>query len=413
MRFRIKNFGPIQDGFPQDEFMDISGVTLFIGSQGAGKSTVAKALSTMIWIEKALVRKDFTSKELQLPGRFKAHFAFHKIKSYFNADSEIEYIGSVYRIAYLGEGNLAIERLHTPEGDTIHIPKIMYVPSERNFLSVVPKPSMVNDLPPSFAVFLDEYEKAKRELTGEIGLPVAASAFSYDKLNDTSWVIRKGNKTRLSEASSGYQSIVPLYLVSSYLAKQLSQKRDQGYKEELLGDYQLSNENLVKLRKEINQLISNTNIDNNVLIAMLNNAVSTYRPSYFINIVEEPEQNLFPDSQLRIFFELLSHVNLNDKNMLIVTTHSPYLINALSLAVACRNIDINKLSEDEKVELGTIVPYASWIDPEAFLIYKLDNDGNISLLENYAGLPSDENYLNEFLGDFNDSFSRILELGDR
>jgi hypothetical protein len=33
-------------------------------------------------------------------------------------------------------------------------------------------------------------------------------------------------------------------------------------------------------------------------------------------------------------------------------------------------------------------------------------------LENIEGIPSDENYLNDILGNFNDDFGRILEMGD-
>ena len=42
-KIRIENFGPIKEGYPHDEgWMDIKKVTIFIGNQGSGKSTVAK-----------------------------------------------------------------------------------------------------------------------------------------------------------------------------------------------------------------------------------------------------------------------------------------------------------------------------------------------------------------------------------
>ena len=123
MKLAIKNFGPITKGFLEDTFMDIPDFTMIIGPQGSGKSTVAKALSTLMWIEKALTRKDFTEKELKLPGRFKSRFDFHNIKSYFSDDSTLEYIGSMYHIAYRGESKLHIERIQSSERASI--PKIM------------------------------------------------------------------------------------------------------------------------------------------------------------------------------------------------------------------------------------------------------------------------------------------------
>ena len=57
-RIRIKNFGPIKEGFthPDSEgWIDIKKVTMFIGNQGSGKSTIAKLISTFMWMEKALL----------------------------------------------------------------------------------------------------------------------------------------------------------------------------------------------------------------------------------------------------------------------------------------------------------------------------------------------------------------------
>lgn len=55
-RIKIKNFGPIINGNQtNDGWIDIKKVTLFIGNQGSGKSTVAKLISTFMWLEKALI----------------------------------------------------------------------------------------------------------------------------------------------------------------------------------------------------------------------------------------------------------------------------------------------------------------------------------------------------------------------
>lgn len=412
MKLNIKNFGPITNGFAE-EFMEIADFTMIIGPQGSGKSSIAKALSTLMWIEKALVRGDFTEKELKRPGRFRARFDYHNIKSYFSDDSTIEYIGSMYHIAYRGESKLHIERVKSSE--FAPIPKIMYVPSERNFISVLPKLSVISDLPQSMASFLDEYDKARKDLNEDLELPIDGVFFSYDRLNDIPWVKRHDNKTRLSQAASGFQSLIPLFLVSNYLAKQYTAKKGSVEKDiaaSLGADSGLSNENLTSIRSKLQELLAN-NSDNTKLINMFNSILTSLIPSYFINIVEEPEQNLFPDTQVKMLFSLLSYRNLNEKNKLIVTTHSPYLLNAISLAVASKNVyDKLDVSSASRKELEGIVPIEASIASEQIRIYKTDDTGNISLLENIDGIPSDENYLNDYLGNFNDDFGRILELGD-
>ncbi len=206
-----------------------------------------------------------------------------------------------------------------------------------------------------------------------------------------------------------------MFLVSNYLAKQYTSKKGSVGKDiaaRLGANGGLSNENLTRIRSEIQELLAKKPNDTR-LINMFNSLLTSLIPSYFINIVEEPEQNLFPDTQIRMLFSLLSYRNLNEKNKLIVTTHSPYLLNAVSLAVASKNVyDRKNVSSTTRRELEGIVPKEASIASEQLRIYKTDAKGNISLLENIDGIPSDENYLNDILGNFNDDFGRILELGD-
>lgn len=62
------------------------------------------------------------------------------------------------------------------------------------------------------------------------------------------------------------------------------------------------------------------------------------KPVCFVNIVEEPEQNLFPSSQQGVLYELLKYANQAAGNKLILTTHSPDSINYLTLAVKANTL---------------------------------------------------------------------------
>ncbi|MEJ7585991.1 MAG: AAA family ATPase [Ferruginibacter sp.] len=131
----------------------------------------------------------------------------------------------------------------------------------------------------------------------------------------------------------------------------------------------------------------------------------------FINIVEEPEQNLFPSSQQQILHSLLKFNNINEGNKLIMTTHSPYLISYLTLAVEASSLQEKIKTTEFKVKVDNIVPPDSTIKPHDLIIYELEEkDGTIKLLGTYKGLPSDENKLNYELGEGNESFAKLLEI---
>ncbi len=408
-KIKIKNFGPIKDGYKNangSEWMDIKKVTVFIGNQGSGKSTVAKLISTMSWIEKSLVRGDFGEKDLTVNNRFKKHCSYQNIINYFKDNTIIEYKGKAYFISYQ-KGNVTIKK-NIENGYSF--PKIMYVPAERNFISSVKNVNTLKGLPKTLYTFSDEFINAIEELKGQIELPINKVKFEYQKLNKLSWIIGYDYKIKLSESSSGFQSFVPLYIVSSFLSGSIKKKNDSTVKE-------ISIDEEKRIRKEIEQILSNPNISNDVKQASLEFLSAKFTYSSFINIVEEPEQNLFPGSQRQLLNSLMEFNNINKDNKLILTTHSPYLISYLTLAVKANSI-FNKLINysDKKPEfylarMNKIVPYKSMVSSTDVVIYELnEQNGKILLLDDYDGLPSDDNQLNERLGESNELFANLLEI---
>ena len=90
-KLQIRNFGPIKNGFNNNgnHKIDIKKVTIFIGNQGSGKSSVAKLFSTLTWIEKALVRGNIDSKDLTTYKRFqKKYCAYQNIHNYFRKNTK-------------------------------------------------------------------------------------------------------------------------------------------------------------------------------------------------------------------------------------------------------------------------------------------------------------------------------------
>lgn len=406
-KISIKNFGPIKKGYQENNgWIDIKKVTVFIGNQGSGKSTVAKLISTMTWIEKALVRGDFKEKDLTVYNRFAKHCSYQNIQSYFNDNTRIEYKGKAYSILY-ELGNVLVSK---NKDNGYSFPKIMYVPSERNFVSSVKNVRNLKGLPSTLYTFSDEFIDAIEDLKGHVDLPINNAKFEYQKLNKLSWIIGEDYKIKLSEASSGFQSFVPLFIVTNYLSHSLEKETDSTVKE-------ISIEEGKRIREEIEKIYSNPNLSEEVKKASLEYLSSRFKYSCFINIVEEPEQNLFPSSQRHILNKLLEFVNMNKGNELVMTTHSPYIVNYLTLCIKAEGIYKKlkdkkfKLNDPEYSQINKIVPILSTVKATDLVIYELDeHDGSIKKLGNYEGIPSDKNYLNQSLGESNHLFDSLLEI---
>jgi len=405
-KIKIRNFGPIKEGYNENEgWMDIKKVTVFIGNQGSGKSTVAKLISVFTKIEKSLVRGDFEKNIFESKNRLKSYYLpYHRLEDYLNDNSEIDYIGDKYSIVYRNE-TLSINEI---QNSKYSLPQIMYVPAERNFLAYIKGAEELKLSSEALQEFSTEYYKAMQEMNGDpLLLPINNTEIRYDKRSDELYLKSTNYRIKLSVASSGFQSFVPLYLVSNNLANSVNQQ--SGKKSAM------SSEETVKFQKGLRTIWDNDHLTEIQKRQAISELASAFNKIAFINIVEEPEQNLFPSSQQKMLNSLLEINNMNEDNKLILTTHSPYLINFLSISIEGESLK-NKLSESKSsndllAKLDNIVPVKSLIAANDAVIYQLDEiNGVIRKLLAPEGVPSDANYLNDMLREGNRLFDSLLEI---
>lgn len=403
---RIKNFGPIKEGYHEnDGWIDVKKVTVFIGNQGSGKSTIAKLISTMMWLEKAVYRGDISEQSMTWQDFIDENCAYHRIKNYAKPETEIDYKGEIYSIRYR-HGSLKFTPQNTEDGH--YVPKIMYVPAERNFLSTIEGADDVQGLPKPLYTFSKELIRSKQELSGWIKLPISKLLFEYHKQTETSIIIGEDYLLDLLEASSGLQSSVPLFLVSRNLAESIERKPDNS-------KVNISAKQGLRQDKEIENIEKDTSLSRTEKNEKKELIKAKYRNSCFVNIVEEPEQNLFPSSQKEMLESLLGFNNRNEGNKLILTTHSPYLINYLTLAVKAKSLLIKwgeaNIENPDLTSLNNIVKVEAAIHSDDLVIYELDEKtGAILKLKDYKGLPSDDNYLNMDLEYSNELFAELQEM---
>lgn len=392
-KIRIKNFGAITKGYTnsKDGFFEINKLTVFTGTQGSGKSAIAKLIATFLWLEKALVRGDVLKECITKDIFVNNYLAYHLIDSYLHKNSEIEFIGTVYSFHFFAETDqFVIEKIK--EKNIYLKPKIAYIFSERNFFSVLPNPNKLAGLLKSFFTTLGDFDEAKKSFDNEIyELPIADYKYRYDSASDKSYIFKERGKdeVELFKAASGIQSSLPLTLMSGYFSSRIENgfgdnSKTQAYSlyelKKIQDDYKMEMEKLTSEAQQnaifaamnaqnpwaFNFFLSNSFVKKNeidrlhkeltdketeILTALEYSLFATIN-SCFINIVEEPEQNLYPASQRDLVYYLLECLNKGKEkkeaeidrsryNKLIITTHSPYILGTINNAVYAGNLSKN------------------------------------------------------------------------
>ncbi len=393
-KIKVKNFGPVVSGYEGDDgWMDIAKVTLFCGPQGSGKSSVTKLISLLSWLEKSVYRDP----ELRIDREaFVQALEWQNIANYLRPETEILYQGTLLTFTYANEAVSA--KLVWDEKDPYVVPKISYMPAERNFASIVRVADRVEGLPRPLVDMQVEFNRAKKFFAAGFRLPANGFKFKFDK---DPWIVNgdepNANMTRLEEASSGLQSLVPMLLVSEYLEGHLA-KGDSAHFAGLFYD-----PGTAEKKERIDAYVRDLRVRGDLSPAQKSLRLEQYfAPGRrFLNLVEEPEQNLYPETQREVVNALVAIANRKPENVLIISTHSPYVLNQLVTASLAATIE-------SKAELAKVFPLASAVAQADMRLYELDGHGRISLLGTPNGMFDDRNVLNAALKDWNELFDRML-----
>ena len=396
----IKNFGPITNAE-----IDIKNFLVLIGDNAIGKSTVIKLISTFLWMEKALVRGDYTVEYFTKNNRFRNEICkYYKIENYFvphnllQAGTEIIFKGTMFCFKYncgllLDDDKLLIKKIDKTV--SYRLPQITYIPAERNLVEIVKNPKTLKLISNFLIDFISEYDKAKNELKGYLQIPIGDDiSIRYQRENDTVYIKGSNYEIPLNEAASGIQSNVPLYLVTWYLSKSVIEQSKISQN--------MSIDEIDRFKKGVEDILANENFTEEQRRAALSVLSLQFKKTAFINIIEEPEQNLFPVSQMQMLKSLISICNKNEDNKLILSTHSPYILTILNNSLFAQRV-IDKSNNAEE-EVSKIIDKESRMKSDDFSAYVLTNDnGNVSsksIIDEATGMIG-QNYLDivsEMLG---------------
>ena len=369
--------------------IDLKRYNIFIGPQSSGKSTIAKMISFCTWIEKLALTTLSENVFLNKQEFIENVEEYHKMHDYFNEKSVLEYNSQNIHILYK-DSKLSIKIL---DKTSYKRKKILYIPSDRNLVAMPRLDRLVLETNTNLRSFIFDwfdargaYDKSHRlsilDLNMEYYYDKDAKKVSQDRIIHTNG---KTYDIALSDASSGLQSITPLTLLLSYYTNQYfidygkttSYKKDEEKKE--------LEEKIGILYPVIVEDAQNAKgLYNAIERRSLFNKLTTPHSTDFI--IEEPEQNLFPEAQESLLYWTIERIKDPERaNSIVITTHSPYILFALN------NCLIGGLVGD-KLESQALQSRKSWLRPSDVAVYEI-HDGALKSIQDEDGLLNN-NYLN-------------------
>lgn len=402
-RLIIRNIGPIKN-----VDIELNKVNVFIGEQSSGKSTIAKIISFCSWLEKTV------NKDNVFFGQGKEAFrrlqAYHHIQSYFREDSVICYLGEnlVYaynwpaeeQIPYPGWDFLDSEHFSVKEvflfpASKVVNPKVIYIPAERNFVSVVPNLQKYAENDDNLMDFLLSWQEARKKYPTSHKLALLNLGMDFYSQDGVSNMVSlpQGGVIALEAASSGLQSIVPLLTLIDWLSNGIYQENKPYSFEEI--------EKIRHLLDEVGKDLSLS--DNDSLKERLAGIVSGKIYTHTQFVIEEPEQNLFPTTQRDLVYYLLKAINHGRKHRLVVTTHSPYILHAFNNSMILGQVQ-TELPEEIKKELDC---KDAAILPEFVSVWQI-SDGSLVDIKDGRTKTIGKHYFNDVMNDMLDDYYLML-----
>jgi len=386
----IRNLGPIVEAE-----LDLKKVNVFMGPQSSGKSTIVKVLSTCRWIEKQSYFDSFNLHNYHLKDLL---IEFHRFdESFFNDDTNIDFKSDDIRILYTKElGCEIISPYETYEFLVEKINNIKYIPAERNLASAVPNIIKYADNKDNLLSFLFDWFEARQfyKEHNAVNILNLNASYYYNKEQERDVVSLSNNvKFPLKSASSGLQSIIPLQLLVSHSCKYLYDRIPP-----------LSFNTIQNIKELYNRSLNSPFMNEShqkILEGILSYEKNLYNFTQLF--IEEPEQNLYPETQKELVNSLIGAIQYNSLNhRLALTTHSPYILYALNNSMMYYLVK-DKLSEESRAKVVGM----NGINPKDVAIWEIAN-GRIKNIQDEDGLIS-TNYFDSIMQGIMDEFYTLLE----
>ena len=315
----IKNFGPLKEV----EIDDIKPLTVFIGKSAGGKSIIMKVIVLMRYIYKMVNIRSYlkNAKITRSPFKLRFNSLLHDgLKGMITAQTEIYYTveinGNKYTLKYTNRGLQS--DINIPDKDLIFF-KEAYVSGMRSLIPIwaskavsVKGENLGFFFHETFNDFNDATDVIKEQKLEYLNLKMKVrKSGNRPKLFTIESLQNDAVPIELRYASSGIQTSAPLVAIVHYFAQEFSFK--DAFQRSVL-NYLYKQDLLTKFTPGINR-----------------NKLGKY---VYLHI-EEVELSLAPEDQRAFMSNLVEevfHKNKKDRKLgLMVSTHSPYIVNHLNV----------------------------------------------------------------------------------
>lgn len=427
----IHNVGPIRN-----VDINLNRVNVFIGPQSSGKSTIAKIVSSCSWVEKEVATMMDENAVADANAFLSLMVDFHKMINYFDEESEVLFETDVIRVSLKGKQ----KSIQLKDQKAYRREKICYIPSERNSVTL-PELQGFEFGQTNLRSFLFDWFNA-REFYGEdnktdildLGVRYFYDPSEIKYKDQIEHINGKTYRIPLGSASSGLQSVIPLQIMIQYYSNQyfdlfaektsydsevklrkIRQRLTEAIVLQKMFPDEYNTANRGELIKKVNGLLHKA--DAQAVSALRDFQSEMERltvPERTSFIIEEPEQNLFPRTQMDLLFNIISEIKNERNHKLLMTTHSPYVLYALNNCLMAYLVKEN-LEDNVKTEIDC-VKYA--LNPKEVSVWSLKDGCVRNEKDEINGTIQDErglirkNYFNEVMRQVMGDFNKLLEYDD-
>lgn len=398
-RLVIKNFGPIKS-----VDLELGKMTILIGEQATGKSTIAKVLAICRYFD--YLHSSISSNENfinDFNNNFENGLNEWGILEYVNEHTFIEYDCIHYKINGIGIKEKTTKAFVEKNDGSFEERDLQ---KNRNFTFNIFEKTK------DFSSLLDYMENLKEESKKGIftNIPVSFYQNQVSSVLENPFYIptERGLQSIFSLGKSSIQNISDS-LFNQFAKMDMfnrSFQRETEIKPLDLTYKNINGQGFIKNKRqlEFSSLYNGASgYQSTIPIILAIKYYSEIRRKSKTFIIEEPELNLFPKAQKKLIEFFVENIN-NSGHSFLLPTHSPYFLSAINDLLMAYKKGLNN-----EVEVDKIIKKDSWLNPDDLSVYQLKDGFAVDIFDKELNLIG-ENIIDDVSDEMNEEFEELLDI---